>query len=174
MKKLLFPFLILFCFSVNQGFSQNFVELTDGQDVELNGMLVSYNAVLKESKKESDLYRITTTITNKAGDFMRIFDVSPEVFIEKPENALAYFQFTNANGKALSATNAYFYPTPMYVKVSYKCKKCGPLQKDEDPYEYFTKSAIVGTQFVAGSTLSKVSNVRVSEGEIPKVRVMVY
>lgn len=167
---------IVFCFSIlaNPVFSQDFVDLRSGEDVEVNGILVSYNAVLKDTKKDSDLYRITTTITNRGGDYMRVFSSSPEIFIEKPENAIAYFQFTNANGKALSATSEYFYPKPMYIKVPYKCKKCPPIAKDEDPYEHYTQSVIIGTQFVSGSTLSKVANVRVPEGEIPQVRVMVY
>ena len=175
MKKLLFTLLILFNTLASPLFSQNFVELNNGEDQEINGILVSYNAVLKESKKGSDLYRITTTITNQGADYLRFFDSSPETFVEKPENAIAYFQFTNANGKALSATKEYFYPIPRYIKVSYKCKKCPPpTNKDEDPYEHYTKSVIIGTHFVSGSTSTKVSSVRVNEGEIPEVRVMVY
>ncbi len=174
MRRITRTLVFVFSLIVFTSYSQEFVELRSGEDVEVNGILVSYNAVLKDTKKESDLYRITTTITNRGGDYMRVFSSSPEVFIEKPENAIAYFQFTNANGKALSATSEYFYPKPMYIKVPYKCKKCPPIAKDEDPYEHYTQTVIIGTQFVSGSTLSKVANVRVPEGEIPQVRVMVY
>jgi len=155
-------------------FGQQFVDLENGTDVEINGLLVSVNFVKKDTKKGSDLYKLTATITNHGGDYMRIFDLAPELFVEKPENALAYFQFTNANGKALSATSGYFYPKPMYIKVPYKCKKCPPIQKDEDPYEHYTKSIIIGTHFVSGATMSKSFNIRVPEGETPTVRVMVY
>ncbi len=174
MKNFAYIFLIIFSFFANPLFSQSFVDLKDGKDIEINGILVGYNAVLKDSKKDSDLYRITTTITNRGGDYIRTFNVSPETFTEIPENAIAFFQFTNANGKALSATEAYLYPKPMYIKVPYKCKKCPPIAKDEDPYEHYTKSVIIGTQFVSGSTLSKTYNIRVGEGEIPTIRVMIY
>jgi len=58
--------------------------------------------------------------------------------------------------------------------VPYKCKKCTPVKKDEDPYNHYTKSVIIGTQLAAGSTLSEAFNIRVPEGEIPTVRVMIY
>jgi len=167
-------FLFIFSILINPLFSQEFVELNSGEDVRINGLLVSFSAVLKESKKDSDLYRLTATVTNQGGDYIRVFDYSPDVFTEKPENALAYFQFTNATGKALSATNAYFYPKPMYIKIPYKCKKCPPIKKDEDPYEHYVKSVIIGTQFVSGSTLTSIYNIRVAEGETPTVRVMIY
>lgn len=174
MKK--FKRILLFAFSliVFTSYSQEFVDLQSGDDVVINGLLVGFNVVKKETKKGADLYKLTATITNRGGDYIRIFDVSPELFVEKPENALAYFQFTNATGKAMSATNAHFYPKPKYIRVPYKCKKCPPIKKDEDPYDHYTKSVIIGTEFVSGSTISKVYNIRVAEGEIPQVRVMVY
>lgn len=175
MKKKIAPVLLLaFIVLSSPIFGQEFTELENGMDAQINGLLVSYSVVKKETKKGLDLYRLTATITNQGNDHLRIFDSSPEIFLEKPENAIAYFQFTNATGKALSATNAYFYPKPMYIKVPYKCPKCPPIKKDEDPYEHLTKSVIIGTQFVSGSTQSNVFNIRVAEGDIPTVRVMVY
>ncbi|MDA3905328.1 MAG: hypothetical protein PF484_04555 [Bacteroidales bacterium] len=174
MKNIKLVLLLIFSILISPSFSQNFVDLKSGRDTEVNGILVSFNTVTKGTKRGNDLYRLTVTITNRGNDYMRIFNHSPEVFIKKPENAIAYFQITNATGKALSATNAYFYPKPMYIKVPYKCKKCPPIKKDEDPYEHYTKSVIVGTQFVSGSTLNKVLNIRVPEGETPTVRVMIY
>lgn len=174
MKKNATCLLLFVSLFIGSTFGQEFIELSDSQEIEINGLLVGYTSVLKESKKDSDLYRITTTITNRGDNYIRIFESSPDVFTEKPDNALAYFQFTNATGKALSATSAYFYPKPMYIKVPYKCKKCPPIAKDEDPYEHYVKSIIIGTQFVSGSTLTSQYNIRVDEGVIPKVRVMVY
>lgn len=175
MKKKITPVLFLAFIILNSPiFGQEFADLENGMDTQINGLLVSYSVVKKETKKGLDLYRLTATITNQGNDYLRIFDASPEVFVEKPENALAYFQFTNATGKGLSATNGYFYPKPMYIKVPYKCPKCPPIKKDEDPYEHFSKSVIIGIQFVSGSTQSKVFNIRVAEGEDPAVRVMIY
>ncbi|MBC8320908.1 MAG: hypothetical protein H8E34_09320 [Bacteroidetes bacterium] len=158
----------------NPLFSQEFVDLKNGEDAHISGFLVSYSVVKKETKKDSDLYRLTATVTNQSAHYMRIFDVAPESFLEVPQNALAYFQFTNATGKALSATAAYFYPRPKYLKVSYKCKKCPPIAKDEDPYEHFTESVIIGVEFNSGATISNAYHIRVPEGEEPTVRVMIY
>jgi hypothetical protein len=174
MKKLTFALFILFSMLTSTAFSQDFIELTDGQDSQINGLLVSYTVIKKGNKKGMDLYRLTATITNQGADYIQIFSTSPEIYIEKAENSLAYFQFTNATGKGLSATSGRFYPKPMYIKVPYKFKKCPPIAKDEDPYEHRTKSALIGTKFAAGSTLSKVFNIRVPEGETPQVRVMIY
>ncbi len=174
MKKLTITLFILFTMLISTAFTQDFIELNNGQDSQINGLLVSYTVVKKGNKKGMDLYRLTATITNQGGDYMQIFSTSPEIYVQKAENSLAYFQFTNATGKGLSATSGRFYPKPMYIKVSYKYKKCPPIAKDEDPYEHRTKSAIIGTKFAAGSTLSKVYNIRVAEGETPKVRVMIY
>jgi len=175
MKSKMTPYLFIafLIFSV-PAFSQNFTELQHRKDVQINGLLVSYSVVNKGSKKGSDLYKLTATITNQGNDYLRIYSTAPKVFVKKPENALAYFQFTNATGKALSATSAHFYPKPMHIKVPYKCKKCPPIAKDEDPYNHYTKSVIIGTQFVSGSTMTKTFNIRVAEGNVPSVRVMIY
>lgn len=159
---------------VSPVFGQEFTELKDGVDEQINGMLVSYSVVKKETKRGSDLYRLTATVTNQDNNYTRLFDVATESFNEEPQNALAYFQFTNANGKALSSTSARFYPKPLYISVPYKCKKCTPVKEDEDPYNHYTESIIIGSQLAAGTTLSEVFNIRVPEGEIPTVRVMIY
>ena len=174
MKIILSTFVLTTIFFYCTVFSQEFVELKNGEDAHINGMLVSYSVVKKETKKGSDLYRLTATVTNQNNNYTRLFDNAMESFNEVPENALAYFQFTNANGKAFSSTSARFYPKPMYINVPYKCKKCTPVKEDEDPDNHYTKSVIIGSQLAAGSTLSDVYNIRVSEGEAPTVRVMIY
>lgn len=175
MKKINSLIACVVLFLINPIFGQEFVDLQNGEDAHINGLLVTYSSVKKETKKGSDLYKIILSITNHGNDYLRVFSQSTETFVEKAENALAYFQFTNANGKALSATSARMYPKPLRIKVPYKCKKCPPpTDKDEDPYNHFTKSVIIGTQFVSGSTLSKTYNIRVPEGEIPTIRAMIY
>lgn len=174
MKKSTSVLILLLSIFVSPLFSQQFVDLKKEESVEVNELLASYTVVKKGTKKGSDLYKLTISITNRGNDFLRIFNQAVPTFIKKPENAIAYFQFTNANGKAMSATSARFYPEPKYVKVPYKCKKCPPVQKDEDPYNHYTKSVIIGSQFLAGSSLSRTLNIRVPEGEIPTVRVMIY
>jgi len=174
MKKILPALVLITILFVTPGFSQEFTELMDGEDAQIVGMLVSYNVVKRETKKGNDLYRLTATVTNQKSKHTHIFDVAMESFIEEPQNAIAYFQFTNANGKALSATSAHFYSKPLYITVPYKCKKCTPVKEDEDPYNHYTKSVVIGSQFPIGSTISKVYHIRVPKGEVPTVRVMIY
>jgi len=158
----------------NSLYSQGFIQLKKGEDSQVNGMIVSYNVVKKQTKKGNDLYRLTTTVTNQENNYFRLFSTAQDFIVEEKKNAFAYFQFTNATGKALSNTSAYFYPSAVHIKVPYECEKCPPLKKDEDPNEYYTKSMIIGTEFAIGSTVSKVYNIRVPEGEDPMVRVMIY
>jgi hypothetical protein len=174
MKFFIPAIIVVIIFCVSPVFGQGFTELKDGEDSQINGMLVSYSVVKKETKKGSDLYRLTATVTNQDNNYTRLFEVATDYFNKEPQYALAYFQFTNANGKALSSTSTRFYPKPLYISVPYKCKKCTPVKKDEDPYNHYTKSVIIGTQLAAGSTLSEAFNIRVPEGEIPMVRVMIY
>ncbi len=166
--------LIVAVFIINYANSQTFTMLKDGADTEIDGMLVSYNVIKKGTKKGSDLYRLTATVTNQNNNYMRIFENAIEAFSENPDFTLAYFQFTNANGKAFSSTSARFYPKPLYINVPYSCKKCKPVAKDEDPENHYNKQVVIGTQFPVGSTISKVYNIRVPEGEIPTVKVMIY
>jgi len=154
--------------------AQGFVELKSGEDSQINGMIVSFNVVKKQTKKGNDLYKLTATVTNQENSNFRLFNKAQDVLIEETKNAIAYFQFTNATGKAMSSTGARFYPSPVYIKVPYECEKCPPLKKDEDPNEYYSKSMVIGTEFATGSTISKMYNIRVPEGEEPTVRVMIY
>lgn len=174
MKKYTLLLMLVVYVSSFELLGQNFVDLTEGKNTTINGILVGYSAVKKETKKGSDLYRITVTITNQGADYLRLFETAPDYFEENTANTLAYFQFTNANGKALSATSARFYPSPKYISVSYSCKKCTPVAKDEDPDNHYTKSVLIGLQFPSGTTKSESYSIRVPEGEDPKVRVMVY
>ena len=154
--------------------SQSFTNLANGKDMEINGMLVSYSVVKKKTKKGEDLYHLTATITSQQSNHLKLFNTAQEFVTEKPKNAIAFFQFTNATGKALSSTEAYFYPNKIYINVDYECKKCPPLEEDEDPYIHNSKSYIIGTEFPQGSTSSNVYNIRVLEGQTPTVRVMIY
>lgn len=175
MKKNTSILILLLSLFISPLFSQEFVDLIKEESIEVNELLASYTAVKKGTKKGSDLYKITISITNRGNDFLQIFNEAVPTFIKKPENAIAYFQFTNANGKAMSATSARFYPKPKYIKVPYKCKKCPPpTDKKADAYDHYTKSVIIGSQFVSGSSLSRTLNIRVPEGETPTVRVMIY
>lgn len=174
MKKLALVIGLIISLLGNTLFAQRFTQLKNGEDSLVNGMIVSYNVVKKQTKKGNDLYRLTATVTNQENNYFRLFSTAQDFLVEETKNAFAYFQFTNATGKALSNTSAYFYPSPVHIKVPYECEKCPPLKKDEDPNEYYTKSVIIGTEFPVGSTLSKVYNIRVPEGEEPTVRVMIY
>ncbi len=154
--------------------AQTFTQLEDGKDMQIDGMLVSYSVVKKKSKKGEDLYHLTATITSQESNHRKLFNTARESLIEEPKNAIVFFQFTNATGKALSSTKAYFYPNKIYINVDYECDKCPPIKEDEDPYIHNSKSYIIGTEFPQGSTSSSVYNIRVIEGDIPTVRVMVY
>ncbi len=154
--------------------AQTFTQLEDGKDMQINGVLVSYSVVKKKTKKGEDLYHLTATITSQESNHRKLFNTARESLIEEPKNAIVYFQFTNATGKALSSTSAYFYPNKLYINVNYECDKCPPIKEDEDPYIHNSKSVIIGTEFPQGSTSSDVFNIRVIEGDIPTVRVMVY
>ncbi|MCD6090803.1 MAG: hypothetical protein J7J72_04845 [Bacteroidales bacterium] len=174
MKKHTTVLVLILCIFISPLFSQSFVDLKAGEDVEVNGLLLSFTTVKKGNKKGADLYKLTASVTNHGADFLKVFNQGRETYIKAAEDAIAYFQFTNATGKAMSATSARFYPKPLYIKVPYKCKKCPPIKKDEDPYNHYTKSVVIGSQFVSGSSLSKTLNIRVPEGEVPTVRVMAY
>ena len=175
MKKNTTVLILILSIFISPLFSQQFTELKAGEDVEINGLLVSFTVVKKGNKKGADLYKLTASVTNHGADYLKVFNQARETYIKSAEDAIAYFQFTNATGKAMSSTSAKFYPKPLYIKVPYKCKKCPPpTSKDEDPYNHYTKSVVVGSQFVSGSSLSKTLNIRVPEGETPTVRVMAY
>jgi len=165
--------IVIFLFTTS-AVSQNFTQLEEGKDMQIDGMLVSYSVVKKKTKKGEDLYHLTATITSHQSNHLKLFNTAKESLIEEPKNAIAYFQFTNATGKALSSTNAYFYPNKIYINVNYECDKCPPIKEDEDPYIHNSKSYIIGTEFPQGSTSSNVFNIRVAEGQIPTVRVMIY
>lgn len=175
MKKRTSTLILLLSLFISPLFSQEFTDLNKEESVEVNQLMASFTTVKKGNKKGSDLYKITVSITNRGDDFQIIFDEAVPTFIKKPENAIAYFQFTNANGKGFSATKTHFYPKPKYIKVPYKCKKCPPpTDKKADKYDHYTKSVIIGSEFLSGSSLNRTLNIRVPEGEIPRVRVMIY
>ena len=154
--------------------SQTFNNLEDGKDMQIDGLLVSYSVVKNKTKKGEDLYHLTATITSQTDKYLKLFNTAKETLKEEPKNAIVFFQFTNATGKAFSVTNAYFYPNRLYINVDYDCDKCPPLKEDEDSYIHNSKSYIIGTEFPSGSTSSDVYKIRVPEGEKPTVRVMVY
>jgi hypothetical protein len=115
--------------SVNPLKGQGFTELKNGEDMLINGMVVSYSVVKKKTKKGSDLYRLTATITSRDNNHLQIFNTAQDYIIKEAKNAIVFFQFTNATGRSLSDTKAYFYPNPIYINVNYSCPKCPPLKR---------------------------------------------
>ncbi len=155
------------------GFSQDFIDLKPGETQEINGVAVSYVAAKKKSRKGQDLYRVTVSITNHGGDYIQIFHMARKIFVKTDQNALAYIQFVNATGRAMSATSGKIYSKPLTVQVPIDIPKCPPPANPKaDKYNHVVRTYVTGTRFLSGSTLSRTFNVRVSQGSFPQVRVM--
>ena len=155
------------------GFSQDFIDLKPGETQEINGVAVSYVAAKKKSRKGQDLYRVTVSITNHGGDYIQIFHMARKIFVKTDQNALAYIQFVNATGRAMSATSGKIYSKPLTVQVPIDIPKCPPPTNPKaDKYNHVVRTYVTGTRFLSGSTLSRTFNVRVSQGSFPQVRVM--
>ncbi len=172
-KFILSLFLISFFAGVHLE-AQQFVTLKAGKNTQINGFTASYIAALKKSKKGADYYRVTVSITNNSNDYMQLFTEASSTFEKTNHNALAYFQFVNATGRGLSATSGKLYARPLTMQVPYKCKKCPPpTDPKEDPYNHYINTYYIGTQFRNGFTISHSFDIRVKQGTIPVVRVMV-
>ncbi len=174
MRKIVSTLFLVLIFSGIQLEAQNFVTLKAGETTQINSIAVSYIAAIKKTKKGEDLYRITVSITNRGGDFQQIFSRATRIFRKTVNNALAYFQFVNATGRAFSATSGKLYAQPLTIEVPYKCRKSPPpVDKKKDPYNYYVRPYIIGTQFQSGTTLTGTYNIRVLQGVTPIVRVMI-
>jgi len=164
---------IFFLFISSLGFSQDFINLSPGKTREINGVAVSYVAAKKKTKKGQDLYRVTVSITNHGGDYIQVFHMARKVFVKTDQNALAYIQFMNATGRAMSATSGKIYSKPLTVQVPIDIPKCPPPTNPKaDKYNHVIRTYVMGTRFLSGRTLSRTFNVRVSQGSFPQVRVM--
>jgi len=174
MKKFTLSFFVILLFAGMQLEAQQFVVLKAGKTTQINGVSASYIAALKKTKKGTDYYRVTVSITNNGSDFQQLFSEASLTFTRLDHQPLAYFQFVNATGRGLSATSGKLYARPMTMQVPYKCKKCPPPKDSkEDPYNHYVATYYVGTQFRSGSTISRTFDIRVTEGTIPVVRVMI-
>ncbi|GMT45938.1 MAG: hypothetical protein IEMM0006_1770 [bacterium] len=174
MRKFVSTLFLVLIFSGVQLEAQNFVTLKAGKTTQINNIAVSYIAAIKKTKKGEDLYRVTISITNRGGVFQRIFSRAVKTFRKTDNNALAYFQFVNATGRAFSAISGKLYAQPLTIEMPYKCRKCPPpADKKKDLYNHYVKSYIIGTQFQSGTTLTGTYNIRVSRGVTPVVRVMI-
>jgi hypothetical protein len=174
MKRFFLTFLLVSFFAGVHLEAQQFVTLKAGKNTQINGITTSYIAALKKSKKGADYYRITVSITNNSSDLQQLFSEASLTFIKNNHQPLAYFQFVNATGRGLSATSGKLYARPLTMQVPYKSKKCPPPKDPkEDPYNHYVATYYVGTQFRNGSTISHTFDIRVPEGTIPVVRVMI-
>ncbi len=175
MKNFTLALLLVSFFSGMQAEAQQFIRLTAGKNTQINNMSVSYIAALRKSRKGEDYYRITVSVTNNGADYLQLFPRAVKTYVKTGHSALAYFQFVNATGRGFSATSGKLYARPLTMVVPFKCKKCPPPPPNskKDPYNHYVSTYIIGTQFRNGSTLSHSYNIRVPQGVVPVVRVMV-
>ncbi len=175
MKKFILSLFVVSFFAGMQLEAQQFVILKAGKTTQINGISVSYIAALRKSKKGEDYYRATVSITNNGGTYQQIFSEASKVFTKIGHDPLAYFQFVNATGRGFSAVSGKLYASPLTIMVPYKSKKCPPpTDSKEDPYNHFIETYYIGMQFPNGTTISKSFNIRVPEGALPVVRVMIH
>ncbi len=175
MKKFILSLFLVSFFAGMQLEAQQFVTLRAAKATQINGISASYIAALRKSKKGEDFYRVTVSITNNGGDVQQIFSEASKVFTKIGHNALAYFQFVNATGRGFSAVSGKLYARPLTIMVPYKTKKCPPpTDSKEDPYNHYVETYFIGMQFPSGATISKSFSIRVQEGVIPVVRVMIH
>ncbi len=175
MKKFLISSLFVFLvFGPVISNAQGYVELQEGKTKNINGIDASYQTLKRKEKKGEDYYRVTVTLTNTGGNMMRLFEVAAPTFIRNDQNALAHFRFPNATGRGLSATSGKVYSQPIMIKVPISVKKCPPPKNPkEDPYDHFMRTYVSGIQFLNGETVTKSFNIRVEEGTIPRVQVLI-
>ncbi len=175
MKKLLIFYLFIFLvFGTGVSKAQGYVELQEGKTQSINGIDASYLTLKRKEKRGEDYYRITVTVTNQAANWIHLFSKAAPTFIKNDRMAMAHFRFVNATGRGLSATNGKVFPQPILIKVPISVKKCPPPKNPkEDPYNHHLKTYVVGTQFLNGETVTHSFNIRVQEGTIPRVQVLI-
>jgi hypothetical protein len=175
MKKVLISYLFIFLvFGTGISQAQGYVELQEGKVQNINGIDASYQTLKRKEKKGEDFYRVTVTLTNVGSNLLRMYEVATPTFIRNDRNALAHVRFVNATGRGLSATNGKVYSQPIMIKVPISVKKCPPPKNHkEDPYEHFLRTYVAGIQFLNGQTVTKSFNIRVEEGALPQVQVLI-
>lgn len=175
MKKLLISYLLLFLvFGTGVSKAQGYVDLQEGKTQSINGIDASYLTLKRKEKKGEDFYRITVTLTNQGANWIHIFSTAAPTFIKNERTAMAHFRFVNATGRGLSATTGRAFPQPILIKVPIDTKKCPPPKNPkEDPYNHELRTYVAGTQFLNGETVTYSFNIRVEEGIIPKVQVLI-
>mgnify|MGYP000022345448 CR=1 FL=1 len=175
MKKFILSLFLISFFAGMQLEAQQFVTLRAGKATQINGVSASYITAIRKTKKGEDYYRVTVSITNNGGDVQQIFSEASRVYTKIGHTALAYFQFVNATGRGFSAVSGKLFARPLTIVVPYKSKKCPPpADSKEDPYNHYVETYYIGMQFPSGATISKSFSIRVPEGVVPVVRVMLH
>ncbi len=175
MKKFILSLFLVSFFAGMQLEAQQSVILRAAKATQINGISASYIAAIRKTKKGEDYYRVTVSITNNGGNYQQLFSEASKVFTKIGHSALAYFQFANATGRGFSAVSGKLYAGPLSILVPYKSKKCPPpADSREDPYNHFIETYFIGMQFPSGATISKSFSIRVPEGVVPVVRVMMH
>ena len=174
-KKFFISYLFIFMF-LGAGISeaQGFVDLSAGRTQRVYGFDASYQTFKRKTKKGEDYYRITVTVTNEGNNWIHVFPVAARRFRKNNKTFLADFRFVNATGRGFSATEGRLYPHPVYIKVPIDIKK-NPPPKDPkaDQYNHYMKTYVAGIQVLNGQTMTRSFNVRVRQGAIPRVQVMI-
>lgn len=175
MKKVLISYFFIFLvFGTGSSFAQGYVELREGKTQSIYGFDASYQTFKRKTKKGEDYYRITVTITNEGNNWIHVFPVATRRFAKNNKTFLADFRFVNATGRGFSSTNGKLYPQPLYIKVPIDIKKNPPPKNPKaDPYDHYMKTYVAGVQFLSGQTMTRSFNVRVREGVIPRVQVLI-
>lgn len=175
MKRLLISYFILFLiYGTGTCMAQGYVELQRDKTQNISGIDVNYQTFKRKTKKGEDYYRITVTLTNTGSNWIRIFPEAIRQFIKNDRTAIAHFRFENATGRGFSATSGRIFPQPIFIKVPISVKKCPPPKNPKvDPFNHYLRTYVAGIQFLKGTTSTKNFNIRVREGAVPRVQVLI-
>lgn len=175
MKKLFISYFFLFLVcGTGTSMAQGYVGLQVNKTENVDGIDVNYQTFKRKTKKGEDYYRVTVTLTNTGNNWIRIFPEAMRQFIKNDRTAFAHFRFENATGRGFSATMGKVFPQPIFIKVPISVKKCPPPKNPkEDPYNHYLRTYVAGVQFLNGETVTKSFNIRVREGIIPRVQVLI-
>lgn len=175
MKKLLVSYLFIFLvFGSGITVAQGYVELQKDKTQNVSGIDVSYQTFRRKTKKGEDYYRVTVTLTNNGSNWIRIFPVALQRFVKNDRTAIAHFRFVNATGRGFSATSGRIFVQPIFIKVPISVRKNPPPKNPkDDPYNHYLRTYVAGIQFLYGATETRNFNIRVREGAIPRVQVLI-
>ncbi|MBN2638718.1 MAG: hypothetical protein JXR65_06480 [Bacteroidales bacterium] len=164
---------ILFLLFSLQLSAQDYVDVKLGETKSNNTIEVNFSGVKKKTKKDEDYYRVTLTVTNLGPSWSNIFTTAVKNYIKSDKSAVAEVNFLNATGRGMSATTGKLFGNQITIQVPFKCKKCpAPKKKDEDPYNHYVETYVIGTEFLNGSSVFHSFSIRVPAGAIPDARVM--